>query len=276
MIYKKLNRELYQKFFLTKEEVEAIHTGYIYVHDMGDRLDTMNCCLFDMETVLKGGFEASNVFYTEPGSLDTAFDVMNSVIMMAAAQQYGGFTIPELDKTLSYYAEKSYRKHYTEYLKLVKDISNSSDLSTYHDKADSYAYKKVVREMEQGVQGMELQLNTVGSSRGDYPFTTITFGIGTGRWEKLASSTFMRVRKEGQGAPGKKLPMLFPKLVFLYDENLHGPGKELEWLYDEAIDCSSKALYPDYLSLTGDGYVADVYKRTGKVISPMRMQSVFR
>ena len=274
LIYKKLNRELYQKFFLTKEEVETIHTGYLYVHDASDRLDTMNCCLFDMETVLKGGFEASNVFYTEPGSLDTAFDVMNSVIMMAAAQQYGGFTIPEIDKTLAYYAEKSYQKHYNEYLSMVKNILEvSQDSMVYHEyynRADEYAYKKVVREMEQGVQGMELQLNTVGSSRGDYPFTTVTFGIGTGRWERLASSTFMKVRKEGQGAPGKKIPVLFPKLVFLYDENLHGPGKELEWLYDEAIDCSSKAMYPDFLSMN-NGYVGEVYQKYGRVISPMRM-----
>ena len=62
--------------------------------------------------------------------------------------------------------------------------------------------------------------------------------------------------------------MLFPKLVFLYDENLHGAGKELEWLYDEAIDCSSKALYPDYLSLN-NGYVGEIYQKYGKVVSPM-------
>lgn len=161
LIYKKLNRELYQKFFLTKEEVDAIHVGYIYVHDMGDRLDTMNCCLFDMATVLKGGFDVSNVHYNEPKTLDTAFDVINAVIMMAAAQQYGGFTIPEIDKTLAPYAEKSYQKYKKEFLEFCSDEMK--------EKADEYAYKKVCKEMEQGVQGMELQLNTVGSSRGDYP-----------------------------------------------------------------------------------------------------------
>ena len=128
---------------------------------LGDRLDTINCCLFDMGTVLKGGFDISNVHYNEPKTLDTAFDVINSVIMMAAAQQYGGFTIPEIDKILAPYAEKSYEKYKAEFLEWCDPDKK--------DKADEFAYNKVKREMEQGVQGMELQLNTVGSSRGDYP-----------------------------------------------------------------------------------------------------------
>ena len=63
--------------------------------------------------------------------------------------------------------------------------------------------------------------------------------------------------------------MLFPKLVFLYDENLHGEGGELEDVFEAGVDCSQRSMYPDWLSLTGDGYVAGIYKRYGKVISPM-------
>ena len=63
--------------------------------------------------------------------------------------------------------------------------------------------------------------------------------------------------------------MLFPKLVFLYDENLHGPGKPLEDVFEAGIECSSKTMYPDWLSLTGEGYVASMYKKYGAVISPM-------
>ena len=62
---------------------------------------------------------------------------------------------------------------------------------------------------------------------------------------------------------------MFPKLSFFYDENLHGEGKELEWLFDEAIDCSSKAMYPDYISCTGDGYAPSIYKKYGITISRM-------
>ena len=62
---------------------------------------------------------------------------------------------------------------------------------------------------------------------------------------------------------------MFPKLVFLYDKNLHGEGCELYDLYKAGVECSKKAMYPDWLSLTGDGYVASMYKKYKKVISPM-------
>ena len=73
----------------------------------------------------------------------------------------------------------------------------------------------------------------------------------------------------GQGKEGFKRPVLFPKLIFLYDENLHGTGGELEELFNVAIQCSSKCMYPDFLSLTGEGYVPSMYKKYGKVVYPM-------
>src|SRR5699024_12087796 len=57
LIFNQLNKELYKKFFLTVEDLQAIRDGYIYIHDMSARRDTMNCCLFDVANVLKGGFE---------------------------------------------------------------------------------------------------------------------------------------------------------------------------------------------------------------------------
>ena len=89
LIFNELNKQLYNKFFLTVEEKQAHADGYIYIHDMSARLDTMNCCLFNMAEVLRGGFEMGNIFYNEPKSLDTAFDVMGDVILSTAAQQYG-------------------------------------------------------------------------------------------------------------------------------------------------------------------------------------------
>ena len=129
--------------------------------------------------------------------------------------------------------------------------------------------KDVVKEMEQGFQGWEYKFNTVASSRGDYPFITVTAGIGRGKFEKLATKTMLKVRKGGQGKKWCKKPVLFPKIVFLYDENLHGKGGELEDVFEAGVECSAKTMYPDWLSLTGEGYVASIYKKYGKVISPM-------
>ncbi|MDE8682394.1 anaerobic ribonucleoside-triphosphate reductase, partial [Blautia schinkii] len=100
---------------------------YKYIHDQSARLDTMNCCLFDVGSVLKGGFEMGNVWYNEPKTLDTAFDVMGDIILSTAAQQYGGFTVPDVDKILGPYAQKSYDKYISEFLKYADENWNGRE-----------------------------------------------------------------------------------------------------------------------------------------------------
>lgn len=259
LIFNQLNKELYKKFFLTTEELQAIRDGYIYIHDMSARRDTMNCCLFDVANVLKGGFEMGNLWYNEPKTLDTAFDVIGDIVLSAASQQYGGFTVPSAELILEPYAQKSYDKYMEKYRELGLD----------EEKCEALTMKDIERDFEQGFQGWEYKFNSVSSSRGDYPFITVTAGTGTGRFARLCTKTMFRVRMNGQGKPGHKRPVLFPKLVFLYDENLHGPGGELEDVFEAGIECSARSMYPDWLSLTGEGYVPSMYKKYGKIVSPM-------
>lgn len=268
LVLNELNKQLYKKFFLTVEERQAVNDGYIYIHDMSARRDTMNCCLFDVAEVMRGGFEMGNVWYNEPKTLDTAFDVIGDITLSAASQQYGGFTLPQIDEVLVPYAKKSYEKYKHEFYDIANDLIDYS-YSDYEKTAHNYAIKKVKRDMEQGYQGLEYKFNTVSSSRGDYPFITITFGLGTDPFAKMASKTFLRVHREGQGKDGNKKPVLFPKLVFLYTEELHGKGKVNEDLFEEGIKTSAKTMYPDWLSLDGDTTVSKMYHKYGKVISPM-------
>lgn len=186
LIFNSLNKSLYQKFFMTTEELQACKDGYIYVHDMSARLDTINCCLFKVGEVMKNGFEMGNLWYNEPNSLDVAFDVMGDIILSTAAQQYGGFTVPRVDSILAPYAEKSFEKYKEEYMEIIKDtgswrseyeiyfdngsvVSVPSSTQNYKELAAEYARNKVKRDFEQGWQGIEYKLNSVGSSRGDYP-----------------------------------------------------------------------------------------------------------
>lgn len=259
LIYNELNGELYKKFFVNAEERQAMKDGYIYIHDRSARLDTINCCLCDISSILENGFEMGNVWYTEPKTLDVAFDVISDVAMTMAACQYGGFTIPRIDTILAPYAQKSYEQYYNEII----------DYEVTVDEAKKYATKKVRRDFEQGFQSWEYRFNTVGSSRGDYPFIAVSFGIDQSEFGQMATEMILKVRAKGQGKEGYKKPVLFPKLTFLYDEELHGVGKPLEYLFDVGIECSKKAMYPDFLSLTGDGYIPSMYKKYGKVVSLM-------
>ncbi|PXV85392.1 ribonucleoside-triphosphate reductase class III catalytic subunit [Lachnotalea glycerini] len=259
LIFNQLNKELYQKFFMTTEEIQACRDGYLYVHDMSARRDTMNCCLFDVKSVLEGGFEMGNLWYNEPKTLNVAFDVIGDIVLSAASQQYGGFTVPSADLILEPYAEKSFDMFTQKYMKL----------GLTKEAAEQEAWADVLNDFEQGFQGWEYKFNTVASSRGDYPFITVSIGTGTKRFAKLASITMLKVRKNGQGKKNCKKPVLFPKIVFLYDEKLHGEGGELADVFEAGVECSAKTMYPDWLSLTGEGYIASMYKKYGEIISPM-------
>lgn len=245
LIYSALNKEIYRKTFLNRAEISAIDDGYIYVHDIASRLDTANCCLFDMGKVLQGGFEWEHIGYNEPKDVRTAGNLISDITLNCAAQQYGGFTIPEIDSIMAPYAEKSYNRYVREYKSLCEQMNGNYD----EHAADQYAIKKVERDIEQVFQGFEHTFNTVASSRGDYPFITITGGCDETRFGTLVWATALKVRREGQGHPGHKRPAIFPKMVFLYTKDLHGEGKPLEWLFNEGVKTSCAAMYPDWLSL---------------------------
>lgn len=257
-----LTKELYKSFFFSKEELQAAEEGYVYFHDLRDLLqNSINCCLFDMGNVLKDGFEMANVQYKEPSTVLSALQVIGDITLVASAQQFGGFTISEIPKVLLPYVKKSIIKYTDEAEKFnIKDV-------------DSYVDAKVKEELRQGFQSFELKLNTVPSSRGDFVFSTLTFGEIPDTdpfdryWNIEICKTILETRMKGHGKHG--IPVVFPKLVYLFSKKQHDANSDQQDLFNLAVQCCSKAQFPDFLSLDGDGYVCDVYKATGKVISPM-------
>lgn len=263
-----LTKSLYKKFYLTKEEKDATKVGYIYIHDLRDMiLGSINCCLFDMGNVLKGGFDMSNVHYSEPKSVLTALQVIGDITLVASAQQFGGFTIPEIDKILLPYCRKTYEYWKDKYTKL----GASNPLI--------HAQEEVKKELRQGFQSLELKLNTVPSSRGDFAFTTLTFGHipksiseQSKEWMCGVGEAILETRMKGHG--DKRV--VFPKLVFLYDKNLVDTDGYSNKLFKKAVECSSTCLYPDYLSLTGgssENLVRKVYEEGGAITSGMGCRS---
>ncbi len=99
-------------------------------------------------------------------------------------------------------------------------------------------------------------------------FITITTGLNVTTFGKLINKTCFRVKAKGQGKEGFKKVTLFPKVVLLYTEKIHGEGMIAEDVFNEAIKCSSVALYPDYISLD-HGYLGEMYHKYGTAISSM-------
>lgn len=268
-----LSKASYQKFYLSNKEKQANNDGYIYIHDLSQRKFTMNCCVFDMKKVFNGGFVMGSIHYTEPKTLASAFNLLGDVILTASSQQYGGFTVPEVDKLLKPYAEKSFNKYCNEYKEIIGDekkIAFEDD-----EKMEKYAYKKVKEEFKQGFQGIECMLNSCANAKGDYSFVSFTFGLGTSKFEKMASEICLEVRQEGQGMPEHKKPVLFPKLIFLYDEKLHSKDGALYDLFLKSVKCSTKCMYPDYFNVRQvEKETTDNYEKYNTPVSPMGCRSI--
>lgn len=237
-IAKSFSKELYQKMFLSVDELQAMKDGYIYVHDLSDMIiRQFNCCLLNVKNVFDGGFELESIKYNEPKRIKTAVGQLGDIIIQVSGQHFGGLSIPECDKVLAKYYKMTYEYYYKKYIK----YGLSEDYAKEEAKKDSYD------EMKQAIQGLEIKINTTGSSRGSYPFVTVSFGDVNDEWEADVCKAFLQVRLEGHGEEGKKKRLIFPKLVFIHNEDKHNDGKEYEWLFDYSIKVSSVAMYPKVL-----------------------------
>lgn len=238
-----------QNMFLEPELKEAIDIGFAYGHDLAALpYYIYNCSLPRIRDMMERTITVNGTQYPKPRSLAEAGRKLRVITMSIACSQYGGCTVAEIDTILAPYVRM--------------ELDRGRD--------EKWVWDTLIELFTE----MEVLFNSVGSSRGDYPFITITGGVPAAR-EGLEEETAkvwaaaLEVRKCGHGEPGKEKPMVFPKLVFLYDENLHGDGQCLHWLYEAGVACSSVCMYPDWLSLTGEGYVPSMYKKYGKIISPM-------
>ena len=263
-----LTKELYKQFYLSKDEKALTERGDIYIHDMRDMIfGSFNCQVTDIGNILKGGFEMSNVQYTEPKSVLSALQVIGDVTLVATAQQFGGFTLPELDKVLLPYCYKTWNRAFDEMKKWNPDAPI--------ELLNSYADTALQRELEQGFQSLELKLNTVPCSRGDFAFTTISFGQwsadlseGDRQMLNMIGRTILKTRREGHGP--NHHPVVFPKLVYLYDQKQIDKDIYSRDLFEEAVKTSAQCMYPDYLSLSSKyGDVSRQFQEYGIVVSSM-------
>lgn len=243
---------------LRPEWRDAHLRGDIYIHDIGSRkINQINCCLFRLGNVMEGGFWLNGVHYTEPKTVGAAFAVGSDIIIAATQNQYGGFTVPEIDKIMGKYAEKSYNKFKNSLYKYIKDP----------ELLEEAAMERTREDIRQGYQCLETKLNSINNSLGQVPFVTVTLGLGTSVWEQEISKCILETRLAGIGK--EKTTAIFPKISFLHRSEVNGvPGAPNYFLKELAVKTSIKRMYPDWLSLD-EGHLGEVYERSGKAVSGM-------
>nr|WP_099809713.1 anaerobic ribonucleoside-triphosphate reductase [Streptococcus suis] len=216
----------------------AHQKGDIHYHDLDYSPYTpmTNCCLIDFKGMLAQGFKIGNADVESPKSIQTATAQISQIIANVSSSQYGGCSADRIDEVLAPYAELNYQKH----LKDAKDW-------VLADKQEEYARAKTQKDIYDAMQSLEYEINTLFTSNGQTPFTSLGFGLGTSWFEREIQKAILNIRIKGLGREGRTA--IFPKLIFTVKRGLNlepdSPNYDIKQL---AIECATKRMYPDMLS----------------------------
>lgn len=223
---------------LPKHVANAHQKGDIHYHDLDYSPYTpmTNCCLIDFNGMLENGFKIGNAEVESPKSIQTATAQISQIIANVASSQYGGCSADRIDEVLAPYAEKNYQKH-------LKDAEEW----VLPDKREEYAWKKTQKDIYDAMQSLEYEINTLFTSNGQTPFTSLGFGLGTNRFEREIQKAILNIRIKGLGSEHRTA--IFPKLIFTLKRGLNleegSPNYDIKQL---ALECATKRMYPDVLS----------------------------
>lgn len=216
----------------------AHQKGEIHYHDLDYSPYTpmTNCCLIDFKGMLANGFKIGNAEVESPKSIQTATAQISQIIANVASSQYGGCSADRIDEVLAPYAELNYHKHLNDAKEWVMP-----------EKHEAYAREKTKKDIYDAMQSLEYEINTLFTSNGQTPFTSLGFGLGTSWFEREIQKAILTIRIKGLGSENRTA--IFPKLIFTVKRGLNlevgSPNYDIKQL---AVECATKRMYPDMLS----------------------------
>ncbi|MFB0698182.1 anaerobic ribonucleoside-triphosphate reductase [Streptococcus pyogenes] len=242
---------------LPSHVANAHQKGDIHYHDLDYSPYTpmTNCCLIDFKGMLANGFKIGNAEVESPKSIQTATAQISQIIANVASSQYGGCTADRIDEFLAPYAELNFKKHMADAKKWIVET-----------KRESYAFEKTQKDIYDAMQSLEYEINTLFTSNGQTPFTSLGFGLGTSWFEREIQKAILTIRINGLGSEHRTA--IFPKLIFTVKRGLNlepdSPNYDIKTL---ALECATKRMYPDMLSYD------KIIGLTGSFKSPMGCRS---
>ena len=217
----------------------AHQKGDIHYHDLDYHPYTpmTNCCLIDFKGMLNNGFKIGNAEVESPKSIQTATAQISQIIANVASSQYGGCSADRTDELLAPFAELNYAKH-------MKDAERWIESP---DKREEYAKEKTRKDIFDAMQSLEYEINTLFTSNGQTPFTSLGFGLGTSWFEREIQRAILQIRINGLGS--EKRTAIFPKLIFSIKKGVNSDASDPNYdIKQLALECATKRMYPDILN----------------------------
>jgi ribonucleoside-triphosphate reductase len=224
---------------LPKHVANAHQKGDIHYHDLDYHPYTpmTNCCLIDFKGMLNNGFKIGNAEVESPKSIQTATAQISQIIANVASSQYGGCSADRTDELLAPFAQLNYQKHLNDAMEWIETPA----------RREEYAKAKTKKDIFDAMQSLEYEINTLFTSNGQTPFTSLGFGLGTNWFEREIQRAILQIRINGLGS--EKRTAIFPKLIFSIKKGVNSaptdPNYDIKQL---ALECATKRMYPDILN----------------------------
>ena len=264
LIAGEVSKDLTRRILLPKRISDAHNNGILHFHDSDYFIQNIfNCCLVDIKNMFEHGTVMNGKLIETPKSFQVACTVMTQIIAAVASGQYGGqsINISHLGKYLRYSRDKYYNRYKKEFSELNEEMINR------------LVEERIKEELRSGVQTIQYQINTLMTTNGQSPFVTLFLDIDSEKEYQdevaLIIEEILKQRYEGiKNEEGVYVTSAFPKLVYVLNEDNIFKGGKYDYLTDMAIKCSSKRMYPDYIS---SKIMKENYE--GNVFSPMGCRS---
>lgn len=240
-----VSRDLTRRMLLPERITLAHEQGAIHFHDADYFVQPIfNCCLINIGDMLDNGTVMNEKMIESPRSFQVACTVMTQIIAAVASNQYGGQSVDI--RHLGKYLRKSN-------IKFHKQIREEFGDTVNDEMVEKMARIRLRDELKSGVQTIQYQINTLMTTNGQAPFVTLFLYLDEQdeyiNENAMIVEEVLRQRLEGiKNEAGVYVTPAFPKLIYVLDENNCLKGGRYDYITRLAVKCSSKRMYPDYIS----------------------------
>ena len=265
LIAGEVSKDLTKRMLLPEKITKAHEDGVLHFHDADYFLQPIfNCCLINIGDMLDNGTVMNGKLMETPKSFQVACTITTQIIASVASSQYGGQSVDI--KHLGKYLRKSYNR-------FKKELTEEYKNKLSEELIEELTQTRLRTELRQGVQTIQYQINTLMTTNGQSPFVTLFLNLEKDdeyvKENAMIIEEILKQRYQGiKNEKGVYVTPAFPKLIYVLDEHNCLKGGEYDYLTKLAVKCSSKRMYPDYISAKK---MRENYE--GNVFSPMGCRS---
>lgn len=242
LVAEEVSKDIALRMMLPPHIAQAHNEGILYIHDLGHYLNpSFNCCLINLEDMLQNGTVINGKLITKPHSFRTACTIATQIVAQVASGQFGGQTISV--------------SHLAPFVRISREKIREEveGYVTNRRLVDKIVEDRLAKEVRDGVQTFQYQINTLQTANGQSPFLSVFMYISENpEYEKetaMIIEEFIRQRIKGmQNEVGAWITPAFPKLLYVTDENNIHEDSEYFWLTKLAAECVTKRMMPDFIS----------------------------